>query len=360
MEEQDRNFIDKVVNASMGEIQAGMKQEQDQAQAEIQQAQNTPGGDANNPQEKPTQMEQAAAKASPQTEGDKANLEAVTYIDVDFGDGNVRRLSPNQIKDTFQRYRDLNYRHQTQVAPNQAAIDLVQGILQEARNQGIEATPNDVVSMIANVIQAQAQNATMGGQQTQPAQQGIPIPHDLEQAMSQWEQENAINLPPAYRQAAQQMEALAADNAQLKQMMSQILQQAQGVNQQAQQQVVDAHQAQVNAMRQLAANNLNSAQIRFELPDEAENDFFTYAFERGYTIEDFVDPNLTNKVVADFRNNMNSEEMERLRMMAKRRTAYTGNIGTQPTANGRVSAPDANQKFIDSVTADIMKKRNLA
>lgn len=358
-QQQDQTFIDSVVNETLGTAQQGMQQAQQQAAQAQQQAMNTPGADPKNPQEKPTAMEKAAATASPQTEGDKSNMDAMTFIDVDFGDGQMRRLSPNQIKDTFQRYRDLNYRHQTQVAPNQQLLEMATQIQEAAAAQGYQVGPAEVVQLVQTALNAMVHNAQMGGQPTQPTQVGLPVPHDMEMAMQQWEQENAISLPPAYRQAAAQMTALQNDNAQLKQMMMQILQQAQGVQGQVQQQVVDAHQAQIQNMRSMAANNLNSAQQRYQLPDEAENDFFTYAFERGYTIEDFVDPRLTDKVVSDFRNNMNSGEMERLRLMAQRRTAFTGNVGTQPTANGRAPAADANQAFIDTVTQDIMKKRNM-
>ena len=358
-QQQDQSFIDSIVNESLGEIQNTTQQVDQQQAAQQQAAANTPGADRSNPGEKPTAMEKAAATASPKTEGDKANMDAVTYIDVDFGDGQTRRLSPNQIKDTFQRYRDLNYRHQTQVAPQQPILDFAQNIMNAAAAEGVQLSPNDVVNLMTAASQALMHNATMGQQTGNVQQQGIPIPHDMEAAMAQWEQENAISLPPAYRQAAAQMTALQNDNSQLKQMMQQILQQAQGVQGAAQQQVTDAHQAQVQNMRQMAANNLNVAQQRYQLPDDAENDFFTYAFERGYTMEDFVDPRLTDRIVSDFRNNMNSGEMERLRLMAQRRTAYTGNVGTQPSGNGRAPSADANQAFIDQVAQGVMSKRNM-
>lgn len=353
----DQTMIDQIANEALGAANQAHAAQQAQMQDNV----SRPGADPQRPNERPTANEQAQAAGAPVTEGDLSGNEPVTYIDVDFGDGDVRKLSPNQIRDTMKRYRDLNYKHQTEVAPNQPVLEYVNSIMQQAAASGAQVSPEEVIHFLNAAAQAYVSNPTMGQQHPAPRPQGIPIPNDMEAAMRQWEEENAVSLPPMYRDAASNMARLEQENQQIKAMMNQILEQAQGINSQATQQVQDAGQQQVQNMRTMAANNLNAAQQRHQLPDEDEQDFFNYAFERGYTIEDFVDPGLTDKVVGDFRNAKATPEMERLREMAKRRTAYTGTLGTQPSGGGGqgAPAPDPNRQFIDSVTNDIMQKRNM-
>lgn len=331
-------------------------------------AQQMDGAQPQTPENPPTNNEKAQEAGSPQTEGDLSGAESVTYVDVDFGDGQSRRLSTDQIRDTMKRYRDLNYRHQTQVAPNQPVFEFANSIMENARANGQEVSPEDVVGFLQAAAQAYASNPTMGQQHAPPGPQGEPVQrppqamylNDVEAQMKQWEEENAISLPPAYRDAMGSVSMLQQENMQMKQMMQQILQQAQGLNEGAQGQMQQVHQQEIQNMRQLAASNLNQAQQMHGLPDEDQDDFFTYAYERGYTPEDFVDPQLTTKVVGDFKNTKQSPEMDRLRDMAKRRTAYTGSIGVQPSMGGQPSAPDQNQQFIDTMTENIMKQRNMS
>lgn len=351
----DTNFIDQMTNQAMGIAQKDMND----AAAQAQENANQPAADPKVPEERPTANEKAQEIAAPMTEGDRAGEEPITYIEVDFGNGDTRKLSASQVRDTMKRYRDLNYRHQTEVAPNQPILEYVNQIMQQARANGDEVTPQEVVQFLSTAAQAYAQNPTMGQQAAPSRQQGLPLPQDIDMAMRQWEEENAVSLPPMYRDAASQLTALQQENQQIKAMMSQILQQAQGINTQAQQQVMDAGQVQIQNMRVMAANNLNNAQQRHQLPDSDENDFFTYAFERGYTIEDFVDPQLTDRVVSDFRNARQTPEMERLRAMARRRTAYTGNLSTQPSSGGQPAPADPNQDFINSVAQQVMQRRNM-
>ena len=49
--------------------------------------------------EKPTEVEKAQEAVSPTTEADNSMDESMTMIKVDFGNGDVRDLSANQIKE---------------------------------------------------------------------------------------------------------------------------------------------------------------------------------------------------------------------------------------------------------------------
>lgn len=145
--------------------------------------------------------------------------------------------------------------------------------------------------------------------------------------------------------------------------MMQAMQQMQqgGVNQNqealqgAQQMNEQAGQQQSNAIRQTIGNNLSMAQRQMQLPDDAEQDFMQFAFARGYTIEDFIDPQLTMQVAQDFRNNMNSPEMDRLKAMAQRRQAFTGMAEGAPAMAGGGGQGSGDQVF-DSILGTAMGK----
>lgn len=340
------NLVDQIAAQKLGgEVQQQVQAEA-QAQAAPQQA-----------QEKPTQQEQAAEAVSPNTEGDK--VADPSFITVDFGDGDVRTLSDQQVRETMKRYRDLNYRHQTEIAPMSPVMDYVGELVNNVRQNGQDVSGEEIAEFMRAATQAFVSNPQMGGQYDEtPDQPGIDI-SELEDDMNRWEDENAVSLPPMYKDAAREMQRLSMENQQIRQMLSQLAPQLQDMNTQAAVQVQDAAMQQNMAARQQAANNLNVAQQRYQLPDQDENDFFNFAFERGYTVEDFVDPQLTDMVMRDFTNAKNSPEMDRLRQMAQRRQAFTGAIGNTPASGGQTPEPSADESFINNVADQFMKSRNM-
>ena len=352
------DLVEQIAAQKLGEATTQQVQQQvaqEAAQAEAADTPPTPGADQKTPA--PTEQEQAQAAISPKTEGDK-QAEA-SYITVDFGDGDVRTMSDTQVRETMKRYKDLNYKHQTQYAPMAAPMDFINEIAGNLQAQGQQVNGDEIAQFLRAASQAFVSNPTMGGQQDPtPDTMGIPL-DDLERQMAAWEDENAVSLPPMYKDAARQMGQLQQENAQIREMLGQIAGQAGNMNVQAAEQVRDAAMQQNMAARQQAANNLNVAQQKYQLPDQDEQDFFNFAFERGYTIEDFIDPNLTDMVMADFSNNKNGPEMERLRQMAARRQAYTGQVGATPAAGGEQAAPSADETFINSVAEQAMQKRNM-
>ena len=111
----------------------------------------------------------------------------------------------------------------------------------------------------------------------------------------------------------------------------------------------------MTAVRQQIANNLDRTQQALGLPDDKADDFMTFFAERGFTQEDFIDPQLTLKVMQDFKNNMDSPEMERMRGIAQRRQSYTGSLGSTPSAGGMDTQPQGDSTF-DKMSAAIMSK----
>ena len=361
--EQDKQMVDNLAAEKLGDVNRqvaeGIQQVQEAAgDPNVAGKDNSQQAVKENPVEKPTAQEQAAEAVSPKTEGDMAQEES--FINVMFGEGDKRTLSDKQIKDTYNRYKDLNYKHQTEVAPMQPILDFAKAIQSQVAAEGVQANPNDIVQFLAAASQAYMKNPTMGGQKDPtPDTQGIPL-GEIEKDMAQWEEDNAMTLPPKYKEAASMMQNLQNENAQIKQMLQQISANAQGMNQQATRQVMDANATRDTNMRQLAANNLDKAQAKYQLADDLQDQFFQFAYGRGYTMEDFLDPALTDTVVGDFKANLNTPEMERLAGIAKRRQAFTGSMGATPGAVGEAPPADPNAEFIGKVADDFLKKRNRA
>ena len=284
------------------------------------------------PKEAPeTAQEKAVAAASPETEGDKSQAEAIIY-NVKIGDQD-RQLSPSQIAGTYERYRDLNFK-QAQMKP----VNDLAGLIMEKTGK----SPEDAAKLMAAGLKAMSKNAQMG--QARPKQQGVAQPvapqqgdaasasAKLNEEFQKYEDENAISLPPGYQQMNSEIAEMKRMMGQMVNMNQNIMQQAMAAGQQGNQSREEAMQSREDAIANTIRNNLDKAQQQAGLPDEALDDFRAYALERGYTAEDFVDMGLTNKVVNDFKNQMNAPEFERIREMAKRREAYLRSQSGGPTS----------------------------
>lgn len=305
----------------------------------------------------PTNQEKVQEAVSPETEGDKQRDEA--FIEVDFGDGRKEVMSASQIAGMTTRYKDLNHKNATRYKPMEPAIGLLETMMQNAREQGVDVSGDDLAQFVGAAIQGYTSNPTMGGQvdPTPDRPNGSDFDAQMDADIEAWERENAVSLPPMYRQGFKMMRQLMQENEGLKNNMAGMIQQAQMLNSQAQEQAQGAMQAGDNAYRQQAANNLNEAQTQFDLPDDAESDFFDFAYGRGYTVEDFIDRDLTMKVMQDFAANRATPEMERLRALNQKRQAFTGATQSSPSAGAAPQA--AGDDFINAVAQQAMQKRGL-
>ena len=298
-----------------------------------------------------TPQEQAAQVASPQTEGDKTQEAAVMYK-VKMGD-KERTLTPQQISSTFERYRDLNHK-QAQMKP---VMDLAEKMMQAGNIDGGTAAKLMEASM-----QAYTKNAQMG--RNRPAQENVAAPEqpspnaqqpNLDAEFKKYEDENAISLPPGYREAAARLNAMEQRLGQGMQMLNQMTQR---MGQQAQQGIQSAQQAQgdrMQAVEQTIRTNLDRAQQAAGLPDDAVTDFQTYAGERGYTAEDFADSALTMKVVQDFANERNTPEFQRLKDMSSRRQAF---LQTQQGSPAAPAAKPTGDDTMARMAAKALAERN--
>ena len=296
-----------------------------------------------------TAMEAAVQAVSPT---DESRMESFT---VDFGDGNMRELTPSQIKSTFQRYSALNHKHQTKFKNAEPVVDFVNQVIEEAAKTGAQLSPQDVLAFLTQGgHQQNVQGANLG--HNTYGQAGVNDGED--DPLAQWERENAVTLPPGLRESYAKSQMLEGELIKTQEMMAQILAAAQGVGQQSQQQAMTADQQHRMALKNTIVNNLSSAQAQLGLSDGDEQDFMQFAFSRGYTVEDFIDPQLTVAVATDFRNNKNSPEMDRLRSMAQRRQAFTGNVQGAPAgpAGGAPTGGD-DKSFMDSMIGNAMNNK---
>ena len=116
-----------------------------------------------------TPQEQAAEVASPQTEGDRQAEEAVMYS-IKFGD-EERRLSPQQIAGTYDRYRDLNHK-QALMKPVNALAEKLMDVT--------KGNPEQVAKLMAASVDAYTKSPQMGRQRAPTegvAQGGAHVSH---------------------------------------------------------------------------------------------------------------------------------------------------------------------------------------
>lgn len=318
-----------------------------------------PAAPAAAPQPTESAEGKAAAQGSPETEGDKMDAPAIIY-EVEFGPNDKRKLTPQQIAATFQRYSTLNFKN----AALKPVMDVVEGIMRDNPNMA----SNELAEKMAAIYRAQTSNPTMGNVENETQMSpGLrkggdrDDADDFDTSLKKWEEENAASLPPGYKEMAkgtkQQMAMMQQQLAQTQQMLAAVLAQTQGVADAAKMGVDQSRNTQVDAIRMTIANNVDRAQAALQLPSEAANDFMMFAGERGYTIEDFADPQLTFRVMSDFRNAMNSPEMDRLRNIAQRRQAYTGSLGSTPSAGPDAAAQPTDR--LSSLTNSIMASRGM-
>jgi len=318
-----------------------------------------------------TPSEAANAALSPNTEGDKSQQEAIEMLKVNFGENDTRHLTESQIAGTFKRYGDLNKKH----ADNKPILDFASQIQEGMKAQGMEANPSQIVDFLTAASAAFSKNPVTDGSDNtfneggQPNRQNIPIDiqkgaqqqaltDDFVDSLTKWEDQNGVSLPPGYKDAATNMESLKSQNAKLMQAVEQLMSGQQKTGDLAQQQLQQADQANIGAFQQMAANNLNKAQATHGLPDEMEEPFMEFAYQRGYTMEDFVDPQLTNSVVGDFKAASQGGELERLQDMAKRRQAYTGTIDGTPSSGGPSAAPSPDAAMFDGMVDSELNRRS--
>lgn len=301
-------------------------------------------------QEKDTAQDKANAAGSPKDEGDNMNAEAVMY-EVDFGDGKKRKLTPEQIRATYDRYASMNYEH-SQMKP---VLETAKALMGHFKVDPLTFAK----AMIDQAKKGQGGPTTFGDTSRQNGPETTaqsPEAMDFEGRLKKWEEDNAASLPPGYKEMMMQNRQMQQMFMQSQAMMQQLLAGQKGVADAARATSQSATQQRVQAVQQQINNNLDRAQMQLQLPDSAAQDFMIFAAERGHNYEDFIDPEHTIRVMSDFKNTMASPEMERLRAMAQRRQAFTGSLGVTPMGGSGAAAPQGDSTF-DKLANSAMAKR---
>lgn len=301
----------------------------------------------------PTSMEKAQSKLAPNDEGDASDAEAIRMIKL--GD---KEYTESQLNGTMSRYKDLNFRWQNEVAPMQPVMQVVKTLMDAAKQAGHEPDGKQMASLVDAAIKAYVKNPQMGndgGQQpakgtkgATPAQAGATLgdnDDDDDAILSQWEKENAVKLPPGFKDMSKANKAMTEKMNAMMEMVTQLVHgntTTQQVVSQANDQMGQAQNMQAEAATNMIRNNLNQSfnQAQLPLDDASRADFRMFAAQRGYDFPDFMDPELTATVVADYKANKNAPEIERLRAIAQKRQAFTGMTeGAPGGAGGAVAAP---------------------
>lgn len=287
---------------------------------------------------KPTTGEAAVAAASPTTAGDAAAADPVTY-EVKMADGSTRRLSSDQIAATYARYANLNMRH-SQFKP-------IIGVLEELMEKTGKG-PEDIQRLVAMGLQQLSMQAKPGnnGKLTE-GQKETEIPgtaqtgSEMEEELRKWEEDNGIELPKGIRQSLSLVTSLQNQLVQMQQAVQQLAGQRDGATAAAAAATEGAKQTLGQAMKRQIANNLNMIQQQFNLPDDAAQEFMGFAFQRGYTMEDFIDPEMAVTVAQDYVNMRQSAEYPRMRAILERRAAAAGSMGSSPSTAAPAAAAAA-------------------
>ena len=243
-----------------------------------------------------------------------AQKEAVMY-DINFGEQN-RQLSDKQIKSTFDRYSSLNHKHQTM----KPVLDFAEQLMGAAKEKGHEVSPDQFVKGLQRAFQKNAQFGK--GTNTEKSPEGkVDTPYNNatldDDALKRWEDENAVSLPPAYKESFAQLKSMQGDNAQLKALLKQLVSGQKDIAKGAKQGLETAATSQESSQKQRIINNLNQA------------------------------------------HNMNTPEIERLREIAKRRQAFTGTVDSAPSAGGSSVSSNSDQSFIDTLANTAKAKQNM-
>ena len=200
-------------------------------------------------------------------------------------------------------------------------------VIEAAIKNGIAKDPMDAARQLVNLLKAGDKNAELGDTD---GTTNVTLKEQAGDLFAQYEEDNAISLPPGYREMMAALPQITQQNQQLMQAVQAMLQNAQGSAKQGAELAASGIADKSSAMATRIANNLDRMAQKTGLSEDQAEDFRIFAFERGYTSEDFLDPQLAMKVGTDYKNSVQSGDMERLRDIAKRRQAFTGTVGNTP------------------------------
>jgi len=300
---------------------------------------------------KPTKESAAIEALSPNNPSDSGADSAAVMYAIDMGDGKTENLTPSQISGVMNRYKDMNHKN----AMNSNLLKVVEAAIKG----GMAKDPDDAARQLLALMRAGKPNPEMGGdgkpaQRPGEANDPASSPDAMARAMSQWEDDNAVSLPPGYKEMFKSMNS---EMAGLKKMLGDVLKGGLQQGDQAARLAVDAKTDKASAMTQRIENVLNGAAQHVGLTSEDARDFKMYAAELGYVQHDFSDPTLTVKLMTAFKNSKNSDEFTRLKELHGRRQAFTGSVPSATSTPGGGQTQGAPDATLGRLTDGAISKR---
>jgi hypothetical protein len=277
-----------------------------------------------------------------------------------------KEYSQQQLEGTLSRYKDINFKWQT----HKPVADVITKMMESAKQSGYDAKPEEMAGLVEAAVKAYVKNPVMGNNaptQTAAAEEPEGGLGDTDQQYEAWEKENAVKLPPGFKETASTSKAMAAKMDQMMAMFQQVIQGGQAGQQataQAGQTMDAATNVNADAATKMISNNLNSAfqKAGVTVDDATRADFRTFSAQRGYDFPDFMSPELTQTVVADFKANKDAPEMQRLLEVARRRQAFTGSVEGAPgggMAGGSAPTGVAADPMFQAMANTAMQGRNM-
>jgi hypothetical protein len=289
----------------------------------------------------------AVAAAAPVTEDTAANASPISY-EVKFPDGSSRSYTNDQLAGVLTRYPKLNAERADMKPVFDRAAEMMKG--------GMSAA--DVANALSPRQGADNPSAPSSGNRPEVVS---PMSNEMASQfaaqLQEWENTNAVSAPPGYAQSAQRIVELETAVKMLAGKMQNMSQAAQAVSSAAQNaQAANADQAQA-AIVQRISNNLNSMQANLGLDDSEASSFEQFAAQSGYTLEDFVDPNLTMMVGQNYKNARNQPEFERLQRVQQDRAAFTEQSAGTPASAGEPPQLSPAEQTLARMTEKAMQSR---
>jgi len=306
---------------------------------------------------KDSAQDAANTAAAPVTEDDKAKAESVEYeVAVTIGD---TPYTKKQIEGTMSRYKALNHRN--------AQLKPVMSVIEEYMRSNPNRTVQDIATDLASIAKGGAASPTLGDPNT-PSNPQVNVSEvqsnsneDVSAALKEWAKKNALDdLPPGIENLLAMNDTSNAVNGRMDNMegvLRQIIPMLQGGMDAMKQNSQDVSaQADQNRMNSIAVN-IDRAQNALRIPDDQAPQFETWMQMIGLTLDDFLDADDAYKYMQEFDGHLKSNQFDQLKAMTEKRLAYTGGLGSTPTAQG-APAPAAEGDRLGQMAQKIMSSRN--
>lgn len=302
--------------------------------------------------------EDAQTVAAPTTEDDKAGDEAVEYAVAVEIEG--KPYTKQQLEGMMGRYKNLNYRN-AQLKP---VMSVIEAYMKENPNRPVDQIASDLAALAkGGSAQPQMGQANEGNNpQVQVSKPPGDTNEDVSSALKEWAKKNALDdLPPGVETILSMGDTSQAVNGRMDQMeavLQQILPMLQGGMDAMKQQNVDVNQRMEQNRQQTIAVNIDRAQQALNIPDDQAPQFETWMQMFGLTFDDFVDQDDAMKYMGEFDRSLKSNNYDQLKSMTEKRLAYTGGLGSTPSAQGAPAAPAGGDR-LGAMADKIMSARNM-